>query len=68
MKRIFSLEEKLTGFIALNRSGIDSLILCLVGVLHLLEIQREQKTFIKFSSLTSWQKNNCLKFLVNRIK
>ena len=58
------------GLLHLNTSGLDTLILCLVGVLHLLEIQRQHETFIIPSLLTSRQKmkyNNCLRFLANGI-
>ena len=51
----------------LNISGLDILILCLVGVVHLLEIQRQHKTFIMSSLPTSRQKYDCLRFLENRI-
>ena len=46
----------------LNISGLGILILCLVGVLYL-KIQRQHKTFIMSSLLTSRQKYNCLKRL-----
>ena len=49
----------------LNIWRLDTLILCLVGVLNLSEIQRQHKTFIMPSLLTSRQKNYCLRFLVN---
>ena len=51
----------------LNIWRLDTLILCLVGVLNLSEIQRQHKTFIMPSLLTSRQKNYCLRFLVNRL-
>ena len=49
-----------------KKSDLDTLILCLVGVLHLLEIQKQHKSFIMPSLLTSGQKNICLRFLGNR--
>ena len=57
----------------LNMSGLDRLILYLEGVLHL-EIQihyclwtkNTHNTFMS-SLLTSRQKSNCLRFLVNSI-
>ena len=42
------------------------LILCLMGVLQLLDTQRQHKAFMS-SLLKPRQKNSCLKFLVNRI-
>ena len=42
------------------------LILCLMGVLQLLDTQRQHRTFMSFLTKTK-TKNNCLKFLVNRI-
>ena len=51
----------------LNISWLDILILCLVGILHPLEFQRQHKTFIMSSLPTPRQKYNCLTFLVNRI-
>ena len=57
------LEEKNGSvWLYLNIPKLDTLILCLVGVLHLLEIQRQDKTFTMLSLLRS-----CLRFLVNRI-
>ena len=49
----------------LNIPRADTYILCLVGVLHLLNTKRQHKTFMSWL-LTSRQKNNCLKFLANR--
>ena len=37
-------------------SGLDTLILCLGEVLHLLEIERQQKTFIMLSLRISGEK------------
>ena len=42
--------------LSMTISGLDILILCLGEVLHLLEIQRKQKVFIKSSLQISRQK------------
>ena len=68
-----NLKRKDSVLLYLNISGFDTLILCFVGVLHLLHIRRQHKiqiqhkTFIMFFLLTSRQKSYCLRFLVNRI-
>ena len=51
----------------LNISGLDTLILCSVGVIRLLEIQKHHKTFVMSSLLTPRQKNNGMTFLVKII-
>ena len=61
-----NLKEKVSVLLWLNISGLDTLILFLVGVLHLLDTQRQHRTFFISSLLTSSQKNNSLKFLVNK--
>ena len=53
--------RKMSLMLYLSISRPETLTLCLVGVPHLLEIQGQQKTFI----ISSLQKNNCLRFLVN---
>ena len=62
------LEEKWLSSAFFEHIGLDTLVLCVVGALHLLEIQKQQKYFIVFSLLRSKQKNNCLRFLVNRTR
>ena len=62
-----NLKKNWSVLLYLNTLGLDTLILCLVGVSLMLEIQKQHKTFIMPSVLTSTQKNNCLRFLINRI-
>ena len=49
----------------LKTSGLDTLTLYLVGVLHLLEIQKHYKTYAMSSSRQ--KKNKCMRFLVKTI-
>ena len=59
------LEEKWLSFIVIWTYQGLILMLCLMGVLQLLRTQRQHKTFVFFTNIKA--KNNCLKFLVNRI-
>ena len=61
------LEEKLVSFVVFEHIRAWYSHFMFEGVSHMLEIQKQHKTFIMPSVLTSRQKNNCLRFLINRI-
>ena len=64
-KWVTSTWRKLAQFCWIRKFQDLILILCLVGVICLLDTQRQHKTFI--SSLLTSREKNCLKFFVSRI-